>query len=109
MYPILDKLDNGTLLATPTGPLTGPEAQVFKSDLAAFLVTTQQLIIDLSQVLYVGSDGCGVLLWAHRERGGRLIVCGVTPPVCAQFELLRIRNVLSVVLSREQALALVAA
>ena len=55
-----------------------------------------------------GSDGCSVLLWAHRQLRNRLIVCGVTPPVRALFDLLRIHNVLVVVLSREEALMLAA-
>jgi stage II sporulation protein AA (anti-sigma F factor antagonist) len=103
MNAILDTRRDGALFVAPADPLAGPQAAVLKTELKPLLRNVRRLVY-LSKVFYMDSAGCGALLWAHRElksQGGQLIVCGITSPVRALFDMLRMASVLTIVPRKE--------
>jgi anti-anti-sigma factor len=78
----------------------------FKKQMEELAARTSRVVVDLSGVNFIDSSGCGALLLFHKllvDNGGGLKVCGVTPPVRALFDLVRIQRVLEIHADREQA------
>jgi len=79
----------------------------FKKQMEELAERTHRVVVDLSQVQFIDSAGCGVLLQFHKlllARGGGLKVCCASPSVRALFELVRMQRVLEIHPGREQAL-----
>jgi anti-sigma B factor antagonist len=71
-----------------------------------------RLVIDLSRVRFVDSSGCGALLSILRQVnivGGRMVLCAVTEPVRALFDLMRLRRVIDIYETRSEALGVAGA
>jgi anti-sigma B factor antagonist len=93
---------------TVTGTfLDASNAPALKQQVAGIVERASRLVLDLSHVEFVDSSGCGAILTCLRQVnsvGGKLSVCGVTRPVCALFELVRMNRILDVYDSREAAI-----
>ncbi len=66
------------------------------------------LVLDLSQLSFIDSSGCGVLISALksiRVREGRIALCALTRNVRALLELTRVIELFSVFASTEVAIA----
>ena len=66
-----------------------------------------RVVFDLSGLKFVDSSGLGALLSALRQlsaQGGDLKLCGVTRPVRALFELVRMHKVLDIYNTPEEAI-----
>lgn len=66
------------------------------------------LVVDLGQVRFVDSAGCGALvagMHRFRDAGGDLRVCNLTPHVKTALSIARVQRVLPVYDTREQAVA----
>lgn len=69
------------------------------------------LVVDLAGTTFIDSSGLGALIGAHarlRERRGRLVLCCPRDEVVRTLELTGLDQVMTVMPSREQALAEVA-
>lgn len=87
--------------------LDASNAPAFKQQVASLVERTSRLVLDLGKVEFVDSSGCGAILTCLRQVngvGGKLAVCGVTRPVRALFELVRMNRVLEVHDSRDAAI-----
>lgn len=74
------------LILIPKGRLTGgQETDELRSQIAKAVDDNEkQVIIDLSDTLYLNSTALGILVSAHRqfgERGGRVKLCGVNKSI----------------------------
>jgi anti-anti-sigma factor len=86
--------------------LDANNAPALKRQVAALVEHASRVVLDLGRVEFMDSSGCGGLLTCLRQVngvGGKLAVCGVTPPVRALFELVHMNRVLDVHETRESA------
>ncbi len=70
------------------------------------VAATDSVIFDLSSVEFVDSSGLGVLVSLLRESrtaGGEVKICGLTRPVRAMFELVRMHKVFDIYNDRNEA------
>ncbi len=95
-----------TVLTVSAAFLDASNAQALKQQVAGLVERTSRLVLDLSKVEFVDSSGCGAILTCLRHVngvGGKLAVSGVTRPVRALFELVRMNRILDVHDTREAA------
>jgi anti-sigma B factor antagonist len=79
----------------------------FKQAVAPMLQPGIKLVLDLSELKFVDSSGLGALLSCLRQltaQGGDLKLCGVTRPVRALFELVRMHKVLDIYNTADEAI-----
>jgi anti-sigma B factor antagonist len=103
----IETVGNVSVLTVPGTFLDAGNAPAFKREVAALVERSPRLVVDLGRVDFVDSSGCGAILTCLRQVnavGGKLAVCGVTPPVRALFELVRMDRILDVYDSREAAI-----
>jgi anti-sigma B factor antagonist len=84
-------------------------SRAFRADLDKALEGHGPLVVDLGRVRFIDSAGLGALLTASRVQHARrqpLVLCRLTPPIQALFELLRMDLVFDAADTREHALAL---
>ena len=68
----------------------------FKAAIAPILSTTSRLVLDLGQLQFADSSGCGAILSclkALTSSGGDLKLCRITRPVRTIFELIRLHRI----------------
>src|SRR5437899_2253811 len=71
----------------------GPEAEALEQALAAAQATPSRIVLDMSEVSYIDSNGLGVFaraLTAARKRGGDIKVCGLAAQPMAIFFLTQV-------------------
>ena len=71
----------------------------FKRDVAPVLEAHAKLVLDLSRLRFVDSSGLGAFISCLRKvnaRGGDLKLCGMSKPVRAVFELVRMHRVFDI-------------
>jgi anti-anti-sigma factor len=106
MKPIVEKLAEMTLVIIPDDSLVSNNVAGFKAAMEELAEAGKKVVLDLSQVQFIDSAGCGALLQLHkrlREKGVVLAVCNISAPVRALFELVRIQRALDIYPGREQA------
>ena len=78
----------------------------FKLAVAPMLKPRARLVFDLSNLKFVDSSGLGAILSCLRQvnsQGGDLKLCGVTRPVRALLELVRMHKVFDICNTAEEA------
>jgi len=78
----------------------------FKSAISPLLSPKARLVFDLAQVDFVDSTGLGALISCLREAQstqGEIKLCGLTKPVRALFELVRMHRVFKIFNSPDEA------
>lgn len=108
MEAILEKkMSDVAVLSIQDDSLVSANVAAFKKEMEELAARTDRIVVDLSQVQFIDSAGCGALLQFHKQllaRGGALRVCCVSHSVRALFELVRMQRVLEIHPSRQQAL-----
>jgi anti-sigma B factor antagonist len=102
----VETVGNVTVLTLPGTFLDASNAAALKHQVAALVEKSSRVVLDLSSVEFVDSSGCGAILTCLRQVNGvagKLAVCGVTRPVHALFELVRMNRILDIHDSREAA------
>ena len=87
--------------------LDASTAEEFKRDITPVLETHTQVVFDLSQLAFVDSSGLGAFLSCLRHvhaRGGDLKLCGLSQPVRALFELVRMHRIFHIFDTQEAAI-----
>ena len=87
--------------------LDASTAADFKHSVTPVLEAYSQIVFDLSQLGFVDSSGLGALLSCLRQlhaRGGDLKLCGITKPVRALFELVRMHRVFHIFDTQDEAI-----
>ena len=95
-----------TVVAIDADNLDAGTARVFKELIAPVLDKERKVAFDLSRLQFVDSSGLGVILSCLRtlnSRGGDLRLCGLTRPVRALFELVRMHRVFEIFNSSDEA------
>ena len=88
--------------------LDAGNAKEFKAGMSPILEKSSRVVLDLSQVNFLDSSGCGALLSCLRQvntAGGDLKLFGVTKPVRTLFELIRMHRIVEMHESKEAAVA----
>jgi anti-sigma B factor antagonist len=97
---------NSLVLKINSKTLGSNNAQDFKSSVSKFLVPEAALVFDLSSLEFVDSTGLGTLISCLRQvnaAGGSIKLCGLTKPVRALFELVRMHRVFEIFNDAEEA------
>ena len=104
---IVVKLLNGVAVATIlVEELDASNAGDFRRDIAPVLDAHNRLVLDLSRLRFVDSSGLGAFISCLRKLhavGGDLKLCGMSKPVRAVFELVRMHRVFDILETPEQA------
>ena len=90
----------GVLVARVRGrAIDASNSRVFKSAITPLLNPNARLVFDLAQVDFVDSTGLGALISCLRQAQstqGEIKLCGLTKPVRALFELVRMHRVFGI-------------
>ena len=107
MEMIVEKLGEVTLVRLPGEQLDASNAKDFKRDVAPVINRVSKVVFDLGQLHFVDSSGLGAMLSCLRQvnsAGGELKLCGLSKPVRALFELVRMHRIFDICDTREDAL-----
>jgi anti-sigma B factor antagonist len=102
----IETVGNVSVLTLSASFLDASNAPALKQRVATLVERSPRLVLDMARVDFVDSSGCGAILTCLRQvnaMGGKLAVCGVSRPVHALFELVRMNRILDVFDSREGA------
>ncbi len=94
------------IVAIPGSSLDSGNSNDFKAEVAPVLAAHKKLVFDLSQLKFVDSSGLGAILSCLRQlnaAGGDLKLCGLSKPVRALFELVRMHRIFDILNDREEA------
>ena len=96
-----------TLVVLPGEQLDASNAKEFKRDMAPLLEPCRRVIFDLTELRFVDSSGLGAILSSLRQlnaNGGDLKLCGMSKPVRALFELVRMHKIFEIHETRDDAI-----
>ncbi|MCP4644471.1 MAG: STAS domain-containing protein [bacterium] len=95
----VERHGNVAVVRVPGDHLDASNAPDFKEKTAAIVDANPKLVFDLSALGFVDSSGLGAILSCLRhtnKAGGDLKLCGITQPVRALFELVRMHRVFDI-------------
>lgn len=102
----IDQMDGTTVVSLHTDVLDANNAKEFKKDIAPILTNSKNIVLEMSEVKFVDSSGCGTLLSCLRQlksENGELKLCGVHKTVRTLFELIRIHRIIEIFDTKEEA------
>jgi len=106
MHMVLETVGDVAVAVVPVEELDAGNASEFKRDVAPLIDANTRLVLDLSRLHFVDSSGLGAFISCLRKlnaKGGDLKLCGMSKPVRAVFELVRMHRVFDIVATREEA------
>ncbi len=106
MQMAVEKVGDVAVAAVPVEDLDASNAGEFKRDIAPVVDANAKLVLDLSRLRFVDSSGLGAFISCLRKlnaKGGDLKLCGMSKPVRAVFELVRMHRVFDIYAAREEA------
>jgi anti-sigma B factor antagonist len=107
MTPVVEQTGDIAIVVIPGKTLDSANSRVFKEQVAPVVAQNKKLIFDLSQLSFVDSSGLGAILSSLRNanaNGGDLKLCGLSKPVRALFELVRMHRIFDILNTREEAI-----
>lgn len=103
-----DLVDGVTVVTVKGDFLDANNSRAFKDRMLELLdQAAPRVLLDLSQVQFIDSTGCGALLTCLKrtsELGGDLRICCITSPVRALFDLVRMQRIIQIYKTRAEAL-----
>jgi len=108
-YPVditTEKEGGVIFVALQAESLDASNTNEFKRTVATAVEPKAKVVLDLAQVQFIDSSGCGAILAFLRQLttvGGDLKLCNVTKPVRSLFELVRMHRILDIYNNREEA------
>jgi len=102
-----EKIDDITVVNLQADSLDASNVAEFKRCVVATVAPKAKIILDLGQVQFIDSTGCGAILSYLRQLnpvGADLKLCSVTKPVRSLFELVRMHRILDIFNTRDEAL-----
>jgi anti-sigma B factor antagonist len=106
MQLALETVGTVAVAVLPVEELDAGNAGEFKRDIAPLLEAHASLVLDLSHLRFVDSSGLGAFISCLRKlnaKGGELKLCGMSKPVRAVFELVRMHRVFDILATKEEA------
>jgi anti-sigma B factor antagonist len=104
----IDSLPGTAIVAFPVDNLDAGNVKDFRAAIQAIADSHDNVVLDMQRLNFVDSSGLGALLSCLRTmkgKKGQLLLFGMTKPVRALFELVRMHRIFSIYNSREEALA----
>jgi len=104
--------DNTVIVSFPVENLDAGNVKAFRDAILPVTASRDIVVIDMGRLNFVDSSGLGAFLSCLRGmngKGGQLRLFGMTKPVRALFELVRMHRIFAIYESREEALEEVAA
>jgi anti-sigma B factor antagonist len=101
-----EKIGDVTVVVLSGEQLDAGNAKEFKRDIAPLLEPRGKVVFDLAEVRFVDSSGLGALLSSLRQlnaTGGDLKLCGMSKPVRALFELVRMHRIFDICITKDEA------
>jgi len=108
MEAVVEKVGEATVLTIPGESLDASNAKDFKRDVMPIMERNLKVVLDMSKLQFVDSSGLGAILSCLRRlnaSGGDLKLCGMTKPVRALFELVRMHRIFDIFNTREEAVS----
>lgn len=108
MAAVLDRVGDVTVAAVGSEFLDASNSKEFKQEMASVVEGTRKLVLDFGRVSFVDSSGCGAILTCLRQltaAGGDMKLCGVSKPVRALFQLVRMHRILDIYNTQNEAVA----
>ena len=108
MQLTVETVQNIAVVQVHGDQLDASNADDFKRQIAPVLTANSRMVLDLGQLQFVDSSGCGAILSCLKSltsSGGDLKLCRVTRPVRNIFELIRLHRICEIFDSREDAVA----
>jgi anti-sigma B factor antagonist len=103
----IEMVGNVCVLTLPGTFLDASNAPALKKQVAGLVERVSRLVLNLGRIEFIDSSGYGAILTCLRQLnavGGKLAVFGVTVPVHALFELVRMNRILDIYDTREAAI-----
>jgi anti-sigma B factor antagonist len=103
----LDSHPGTAIVSFPIDHLDAGNVKDFRAAVQAIAEAHDTLVLDMERLAFVDSSGLGALLACLRTMNGKrgqLILFGMTKPVRALFELVRMHRIFSIYNSRDEAL-----
>jgi anti-sigma B factor antagonist len=104
-----ESVDDRTHVIAVRGELDLGTAQIFSASLLAAIDGGKtRVVVDLSEVVFIGSNGLATLLNGLRRlarSGGRLVLVSANPTVLRMFEITRTDSTFAIFPTRGEALA----
>jgi anti-sigma B factor antagonist len=106
MEMIVEQIGKVAVVGLPGEQLDASNTKEFKNHIAPVLNANSKLVFDMSQLRFVDSSGLGAILSCLRlvnAAGGELKLCGLSKPVRALFELVRMHKIFDIYATKEEA------
>jgi anti-sigma B factor antagonist len=102
----VERIGDVSVAVVPVEELDADNALAFTHAVGPVLEANSKVVLDLSRLRFLDSSGLGAFLGCHhtlQARGGALKFCGMSKPVRAIFELVRMHRLLEVYETRDEA------
>jgi anti-sigma B factor antagonist len=102
-----DKIDDIIVVSLQADSLDASNVGEFKRCVTNTVAPKAKIVLDLAQVQFIDSTGCGAILSYLRQLnpvGGDLKLCCVSKPVRSLFELVRMHRILDIFNTRDEAM-----
>jgi anti-sigma B factor antagonist len=86
--------------------LDANNAKDFKSAMLSEIANKKKVILDMNQIKFLDSSGCGMILSCLRQlnsEGGDLKILGLQKPVQTMLKLVRMHRILEIFEQKEEA------
>jgi anti-sigma B factor antagonist len=103
----VEQVGEVAIVAIPGKSLDSGNSRDFKAEVAPIVAAQRKLVFDLAALTFVDSSGLGAILSCLRQAnaaGGDLKLCGLSKPVRALFELVRMHRIFEILNTREEAI-----
>ncbi|MBI5593881.1 MAG: STAS domain-containing protein [Deltaproteobacteria bacterium] len=107
MELITENIGEITIVTLLAEELDAANAKWFKSQMLPVVEKSKKIVLDMNQVQFVDSSGCGALLSSLRtitSKGGDMKLASVQKPVQTLFELIRLHRIVEISEDREMAI-----
>ena len=102
-----EKVGDVIVVVVPGEQLDASNAKDLKRDIATLIQPQARMVLDLRELNFVDSSGLGAILSSLRQlnaTGGDLKLCGMSKPVRALFELVRMHKIFEIHGTRDEAI-----
>ena len=102
----VEKLEGVTVVALQGEILDAGNAKAFKREIGPVIEADARVVFDMGCLQFVDSSGLGAILSCLRQLnalGGDLKLCGMSKPVRALFELVRMHRIFEIFNTVEEA------
>jgi anti-sigma B factor antagonist len=102
----IEKIGDVSIVELVGEQLDASNAKEFKQEIAPVIAANAKMVFDLGRLRFIDSSGLGAILSCLRQltaAGGDLKLCGLSKPVRALFELVRMHRIFDIYGTRDEA------